>query len=178
MIYVFRIISNEIEEFVRDIAIDAEHSFFKFHEAIQNACGYDPAQLASFYLADEEWDCGKEITLYDMVQDYENPPPVYIMRETKLRDLIHKKDDKLIYLFDFFTKRTLFIELKEIDMEKNLNAPIIKLKKGAAPSQLIDDGTNNKKSVAESNSELSDSATDFGELEDLNLIYGDFDDIF
>ena len=40
MIYRFTIISDEVDDFVREIQIDPEATFFDFHEAILKSVGY------------------------------------------------------------------------------------------------------------------------------------------
>ena len=40
MIYRFTIISDEVDDFVREIQIDPEATFYDFHEAILKSAGY------------------------------------------------------------------------------------------------------------------------------------------
>ena len=40
MIYRFTIISDEVDDFVREIQIDPEATFYDFHEAILKSVGY------------------------------------------------------------------------------------------------------------------------------------------
>ena len=44
MVYKFRIISDEVDDFLREIKIDSEASFFDFHEAILKSTGYKDDQ--------------------------------------------------------------------------------------------------------------------------------------
>ena len=48
MIYRFTIISDEVDDFVREIQIDPEATFFDFHEAILKSVGYANDQMTSF----------------------------------------------------------------------------------------------------------------------------------
>jgi hypothetical protein len=169
MIYVFKIISNENERFLREIEIDAEHTFCQLHEIIQNSCEYDPSQLASFFLADEEWDKGIEIAQLESNNNMISEPQQNLMKNIKLKQFIQNKNDKLIYNFDVFSDRFLFLELKSIIMGKSKNAGVITLSKGEAPNQLLDENLN----------ELNlPVGTDSGELDDMNEIYGDIDELF
>ena len=45
MIYRFTIISDEVDDFIREIKIDSEATFFDLHEAILKAAGYKDCLL-------------------------------------------------------------------------------------------------------------------------------------
>lgn len=47
MIYRFTIISDEVDDFVREIQIDPEATFYDFHEAILKSAGYTNDQMTS-----------------------------------------------------------------------------------------------------------------------------------
>ena len=53
MIYRFTIISDEVDDFVREIQIDPEATFFDFHEAILKSVGYANDQMTSFIICDD-----------------------------------------------------------------------------------------------------------------------------
>ena len=63
MIYRFTIISDEVDDFVREIQIDPEATFYDFHEAILKSVGYANDQMTSFFICDDDWEKGKEVTL-------------------------------------------------------------------------------------------------------------------
>ena len=48
MIYRFIIISDEVEDFMREVQIDADATFLDFHKAIISTCGYSDDQITSF----------------------------------------------------------------------------------------------------------------------------------
>ena len=52
MIYRFTLISDEVDDFIREIKIDSEATFFDLHEAILKAAGYkdDQMTLSSFVM--------------------------------------------------------------------------------------------------------------------------------
>ena len=54
MIYRFTIISDEVDDFVREIQIDPEATFLDFHEAILKSVGYTNDQMTSFFICDDE----------------------------------------------------------------------------------------------------------------------------
>ena len=45
MIYRFTLISDEVDDFVREIQIDPEATFYDFHEAIVKSVGYTNDQI-------------------------------------------------------------------------------------------------------------------------------------
>jgi hypothetical protein len=102
-----------------------------------------------------------------------NGAAFYIMQKTKLSDLIKSKEQKLLYTFDFLNDRSFFIELTGIIMEKNLNEPLVTLKQGDAPVQVL-----GEENVDQEPTQLSEEEVfmDFGELEDYTEIFGEMDD--
>ncbi|MEI6678635.1 MAG: hypothetical protein WCL21_08510 [Mariniphaga sp.] len=174
MVFKFSVISDKVEDFAMHIDADAKNTFFDLHEAIQNECKYDASELATFFLADEEWDKEQEIAMFPNMSSKQNTTP--IMKNTALADYLKEKEDKLIYIFDVVNQKSLYIELNDIVMEKKLNSPIVTYNRGMAPVQLSS-GRYNTDLLADQDSELQKIFTDFGELEDLNLIYGEIGEV-
>ena len=174
MVFKFKIISDRVEDFALHIEADAKNSFFELHEIIQDVCNYDPSELATFFLADEEWDKGIEIAMFP------NSPikqsPTLLMKNEKLRDHLNQIEDKVIYVFDVSNQKSLYIELNEIVMANNLNTPIVSYNRGIAPAQSASNRYN-ADLLADQDSELQNVFTDFGELEDLNMIYGEIGEV-
>ena len=52
MIFNFRIVSDEVENFRREIKIDANSTFLDLRNAIYDSVGYDKNQMCSFFLCD------------------------------------------------------------------------------------------------------------------------------
>ena len=136
MIYRFTIISDEVDDFVREIQIDPEATFFDLHEAILKAANYTNDQMTSFFICDDDWEKEKEITLEEM----DNNPEMdsWIMKETRLNELIEDEKQKLLYVFDYMTERCFFIELSEIITGKDMNGAKCTKKSGDAPKQTVD----------------------------------------
>ncbi|MEI6139350.1 MAG: hypothetical protein WCP85_08805 [Mariniphaga sp.] len=174
MVFKFRIISDKIENFVLHIDADAKNTFFELHEAIQDECKYDPSQLATFYLADEEWDKGFEIAMFESYSSKKQNS--LSMKKSVIGDYLKEKEDKLIYIFDVLNQKSLYIELSEIVMEKKLNTPVVTLNRGMVPVQSSTNRYDTDLLVNE-DSELQNVFTDFGELEDLNMIYGEIGEV-
>ena len=134
MIFHFKILSQEHKNFRLEVELSKRHTFFDFHSIIQKSLGYESHQLASFFISDKKWLKEKEISMLDLGI---NGAAYFIMQKTNLTDLIHTKGQKLLYTFDFLNDRSLLIELTDIIMEKNLNAPLVTLKLGDTPMQVL-----------------------------------------
>ena len=136
MIYRFTIISDAVDDFVREIQIDPEATFFDLHEAILKAANYTNDQMTSFFICDDDWEKEKEITLEEM----DNNPEMdsWIMKETRLNELIEDEKQKLLYVFDYMTERCFFIELSEIITGKEIKGAKCTKKSGEAPKQTVD----------------------------------------
>ena len=63
MIYRIRIILDIKDDVLRDLEIKSNSSFEDLHYAIVKAFNLDGNEMASFYLSDENWKQGEEITL-------------------------------------------------------------------------------------------------------------------
>ena len=132
MIFKFRITSNEVKLFHRDIQIKSTNNFFDFHDAIQSEVGFDKSQLTSFYLSDDSWSKGREICLFEL------PGNSLVMDETSLDSQMKKVGQKLIYTFDFKSDRFFMVELIEIAEEDTRKLyPNCFESKGEAPSQVV-----------------------------------------
>ncbi|APY11951.1 hypothetical protein BWZ22_12245 [Seonamhaeicola sp. S2-3] len=112
MIYRFRVIlDNDTEEDVfRDLEIRESDSLEDLHNIITQSFGFDGTEMASFYISDEQWNQGEEISLFDLSDD----GSARLMNETKLNDVVHEAQPKLIYIYDFLSMWTFYVELAEI----------------------------------------------------------------
>ena len=138
MVYKFRLISDEIRDFVRDIELLSDQTFYDFHRALTHNLHYDKSQIASFFISNNEWEKLVEITLFDMSEDEKRV--VHVMDKTHLDDFFNKPKERLLYIFDFFNERLFFIELISIqEREKGIAYPRFTYEKGKPPRQLIMD---------------------------------------
>ena len=135
MILLFRIISDENQEFFRDLVIDGSDTFLDFHKTLQENLGYDPSQLASFFITTENWEKQQEITLIDMMQ--EPGLETLTMGEVTIGEYINDINQRMIYVFDFFSERAFFIELIEkSDQTSPRETPFVANSKGEPPPQV------------------------------------------
>jgi hypothetical protein len=139
MILLFRIISDENPDFYRDLVAEGSDSFLDFHHVLQKDLGYDPSLLASFFITNKQWEKQQEITLIDMMQ--EPGLSCQTMEQVTLEEHISELNQRMIYLFDFFSDRAFFIELIEMSDEISPRpTPFIAHREGDPPPQLaLDD---------------------------------------
>ncbi len=147
MVYRFTLISDEVDDFLREIQIDPEATFYDFHKAILKSVNYTDDQMTSFFICDDDWEKEKEITLEEMNDDPEVDS--WVMKDTTISELIEDEKQKLIYVFDYMTERCFFIELSEIITGKDIEGAKCSKKEGDAPKQTI-----NFEEMAASNSSL------------------------
>jgi hypothetical protein len=130
------IVSNEADDFVREIQIDSEATFLDFHKAILKAVNYVDDQMCSFFVCDEDWNKETEITRVEM--DTSSEEDNYTMEATHLEDLIEDEGQRLLYVFDFMTERAFFIELRETIPNKSLKEAVCSRSNGNPPAQNVD----------------------------------------
>ena len=136
MIYRFTLISDEADDFIREIQIDPEATFYDFHEAIVKSVGYTDDQMTSFFICDDDWEKEKEVTLEEMDDNPEIDS--WVMKDTQVSELVEDEKQKLLYVFDYMTERCFFIELSEIITGKNMTGAKCTKKAGEAPKQTVD----------------------------------------
>ena len=151
--------SDEVDNFKREIEIDADDTFLDLRNAICDAVQYDRSEMCSFFLCDDSWEKEKEITLEDMGTDSDED--TYLMDECILSDYLDDEGQKLMFVFDYMTDRAFFLQLKKIITGKSLKDPVCTLSMGKAPDQHID----MKRFEAEIDAKAAKQASleDFGE---------------
>lgn len=164
MIYKFCIVSDEVDNFKLEIAIDSDDTFLRLRNTILDSIGYSKDQLDSFFLCEDDWSKGQEITLEEM--DTDSDEDMWLMEDTRLSDFIEDEGQKLIYVFDYMTDRCFFMEMKEMQPGKSLFDPLCQRKVGNAPKQFVD--------IDEINDSLSKKAVASATIEELDEdFYGD-----
>lgn len=137
MIFNFRILSDEINNFRREIKIDAQATFLDLKNAICDAVGFRKDELSSFFVCDEDWKKEKEIAVEDFGSASDQD--VYLMDECVLEDYIDDEGQKLLYTFDYDNDRSLFVEMNELITGRDLRDPVCTLSAGKAPAQHIEE---------------------------------------
>ncbi len=137
MVYRFTLISNEVEDFIREIKIDGDATFYDLHQVILSCCHYADDQPTSFFTCNEDWEQEQEIMLEDMGTTMSDED-IYLMRDTRLSELLEDEKQRLVYIFDPLDNRMFFMELSEINYGKHQEQPVCSREHGDAPQQSMD----------------------------------------
>lgn len=156
MIFRFLLLSDEVEDFKREIQIDADNTFLDLHQAIIKSVDYKDGEMTSFFICSDDWEKEQEITLVEM--DTSSDEDSYTMEESILNDFLEDERQKLMYVFDYMTERAFFMELREIITGKNLEQAVCTKSTGNPPTQFVDFET-----IATSSTSLDTGETFYGD---------------
>ncbi len=164
MIYRFRIILDTEEDVFRDIEIEQHGTLEDFNNAITQSFGFDGMEMASFYMSNDIWEQGEEISQFDMS---EGAASVRLMNETLIEDVVSESSTKLLYVYDFLNMWRFMIELAEIAApEDGVSYPNLMFVQGQVPDQAPDVAFEAEKD--EYDDEFEDDV-DIDDLDDLNF---------
>ena len=141
-IYRFKVCLEENEDIFRDIDIKAAQTFEQFHTIIQEAFKFDAKHAAAFFVSDDYWRKGQEITLRkeDLPLEEEEirkkVEPKKLMSEVKIAKYIEQPHQRFVYVFDPHVQWSFLIEMIKIAEESpKLSYPAIIKSYGTAPKQ-------------------------------------------
>jgi pRiA4b ORF-3-like protein len=134
-VYRFKISFEDHEDVYREIEIRSEQTFEDLHYAIQSSIAFDAAEPASFYMSNDHWTKGQEISLHERPSKNGSTP--VLMKDALLRDWIVDPHQKIYYESDYSALWTFFVELIRIipveDIRKKY--PVCVKVNGDAPKQ-------------------------------------------
>ena len=110
----FRVLldSENSSEIFRDILIKDTDNFETLYKAIVSSFRFQGDQMASFYVSNDSWDKGSEISLMDLSYDDElTESPTAIMKDALIKDFIEEPDQKFILVYDFMRMWIFLLEL-------------------------------------------------------------------
>lgn len=141
-VYKFRVILEENDDVFRDIEIKSGQTFEELHNAIQEAFKFDNKHAASFFVSDDFWRKGQEITLrkedlpLDEIDIRKKADPKKLMAETKIAKFIEQPRQRFVYVFDPAVQWSFLIELFKIDADNpKTKYPVCVKSVGTAPKQ-------------------------------------------
>lgn len=136
MVYRFKLVSDEVRNFSREIEIDSENTFLQLRNSILESVGYTKDELDSFLLCDDDWEPQDEVTMEEM-GTMSSDRDQFLMDNTPISELVEEEGQKMIFEYDYDNQRGFFMELKEIIPGRSLVEPLCTIKRGNAPRQLI-----------------------------------------
>ena len=164
MIYRFRVIldNDTDDDIFRDIEINKSNNLEDFHNTITQSFGFEGNEMASFYLSDQEWNQGEEISLFDLGDVGETNR---LMSDVLLDSVTDKNNNRLIFVYDFLNLWTFLIELVEIvELTSGVNYPNLIFSKGQIPSKIPEKKFKAENILEDENNE--DELGDYNEYDD------------
>lgn len=141
-VYRFRVCLEENEDIYRDIDIRTVQTFEQFHNIIQDSFKFDNKHSASFFVSDDYWRKGQEITLKkeDLPLEEEeirkNVDPKKLMADVKIAKFIEQPHQRFVYVFDPIVQWNFLIEMIKIaDESPKVTYPVCIKTFGTAPKQ-------------------------------------------
>lgn len=136
MVYRILLVSDEVDNFLREIQIDSDATFLQLHMTILESCGYEDDQMTSFTICENGWEKVQDITLEDMSTSSDEDS--YVMATTRLSEFVEDVKQHMLYTFDPVGGRVFFMEVAEEITGKSLKEPKVTKKVGDAPVQVLD----------------------------------------
>jgi hypothetical protein len=166
----FRILldSDKNEEVFRDVLISDTSDFETFYHAIMKSFDFKGDQMASFYVSNEDWDKGHEISLLDMSYDDDSiDSPASVMKNAVIKDFLEEPDQRFILVYDFMKMWIFLVELIGYDRNEP-ESPEMLLAIGNTPKE------ESREALDEELLHESDSLLDEEDEDDLG--FNEFDD--
>lgn len=154
-----RMLSDEVESFVRNYEVPENIDLKELHFFICGELEYDPSNFSSFFASNEKWEKLQEYTLEDM-QDDDDEVVALPMEGTLLKDIIASGASRLMFMFDIFAARSMFIEIKGVgEADPTEMYPRLESGAGDPPAQT------DAESMISEESPFDDMMSEFSEYE-------------
>src|SRR6201996_6058078 len=134
-VYRFRIAFEDYDDVIREIDIKSNQTFEDLHRAIHKSTGYNSDYSSSFYISNDQWTKGEEISF--MPNQRRIDRGVALMDKIKLSSRIDDPHQKFYYTFNFDRPFDFHVELLKIILEENPGTtyPAVVKSTGEAPKQ-------------------------------------------
>jgi len=134
-LYRFRITFEDYDDVIREIDVKSNQTFEDLHRAIHQSTGYNPEYPSSFYISNDQWIKGEEITY--MPNQKRIDRGVALMDKVKLLSYIDDPHQKFYYTFNFDRPFDFHVELMKIILEDTpgVSYPAVIKSVGEAPKQ-------------------------------------------
>ncbi len=134
-LYRFRVTFEDYDDVIREIDVKSNQTFEDLHRAIHHSTGYNAEFPSSFYISNDQWIKGEEITYLPNQRRIDRG--VELMDKVKLSSRIDDPHQKFYYTFNFDRPFDFHVELIKIILEETpgTNYPAIIKSVGEAPKQ-------------------------------------------
>ena len=136
-LYRFKVTFEDYDDVSRDIDIKSNQTFLDLHKAIHQSTGYNPEFSSSFYISNDQWIKGEEITYLPNQRRIDRG--VSLMEKVKLSSFIDDPHQKFYYTFNFDRPYDFHVELMKIILDETpgVTYPAVIKSVGEAPRQII-----------------------------------------
>ncbi len=149
LIYRFRVTSEELDSFYREIEIQPNQTFLDFHVIMMEAVDLHHCDHASFFMTDKRYQKDKEVSLKpekrvvrkydeDLDQVTTETISVPLMKDAKLKNYIEDPHQRMLYEFTSNEYHSFFIELFKIFPVDNMTSyPRCSKRQGELPKKPV-----------------------------------------
>lgn len=136
-LYRFRVTFEDYDDVVREIDVKSNQTFEDLHKAIHLATGYNPEFPSSFYVANDQWIKGEELTYLPNQKRIDRG--IKLMEKAKLSAFIDDPHQKFYYTFNFDRPFDFHVELIKIIIDETAGVvyPHVVRSVGEAPRQFV-----------------------------------------
>ena len=134
-LYRFKVTFEDYDDVTREIDVKSNQSFEDLHRAIHQSTGYNSEFPSSFYISNDQWIKGEEITYLPNQRRIDRG--VALMDKVKLSNRIDDPHQKFYYTFNFDRPFDFHFELLKIILDETPGTtyPAIIKSVGEAPKQ-------------------------------------------
>jgi Plasmid pRiA4b ORF-3-like protein len=134
-LYRFRVTFEDYDDVTREIDVKSNQTFEDLHRAIHQSTGYNYEYPSSFYISNDQWMKGEEITYLPNQRRIDRG--VSLMEKVKLSSFIDDPHQKFYYTFNFDRPFDFHVELMKIILEDapGVTYPAVIKSVGEAPKQ-------------------------------------------
>jgi hypothetical protein len=134
-LYRFRVTFEDYDDVTRDIDVKSNQTFEDLHKAIHQSTGYNYEYPSSFYISNDQWMKGEEITYMPNQKRIDRKIP--LMEKIKLSSFIDDPHQKFYYTFNFDKPFDFHVELMKIILDEapGVTYPAVVRSVGEAPKQ-------------------------------------------
>lgn len=134
-LYRFKVTFEDYDDVTREIDVKSNQTFEDLHRAIHQSTGYNCEFPSSFYISNDQWIKGEEITYLPNQRRIDRG--VVLMDKVKLSNRIDDPHQKFYYTFNFDRPFDFHVELLKIILDETPGTvyPAIIKSTGEAPKQ-------------------------------------------
>jgi hypothetical protein len=134
-LYRFRVTFEDYDDVIREIDVKSNQTFEDLHRAIHQSTGYNSEYSSSFYISNDQWTKGEEITYLPNQKRIDRK--IALMDKVKLLSYIDDPHQKFYYTFNFDRPFDFHVELMKIILDDTPGVvyPAVIKSVGEAPKQ-------------------------------------------